>query len=130
MESATDVALILWNADVIEWVSLVLQQEHLTCCGIEPCGGEPHLARWIASQNPRVVMLDLAPPYKESTRMFRRLLDSSPDRLFVLTCADPCLAVKAGPWICAHPTLQKPYGPETLRLILGSMFSRLQIKCQ
>ncbi|HEY2384232.1 MAG TPA: hypothetical protein VGK48_23915 [Terriglobia bacterium] len=124
-----DVALILWNADVIEWVSLVLQQERLTCCGIEPSGGEPHLEQWIASRNPRLVMLDLAPPYEESTKVFRRLLGSSPDRLFVLTCADPSLAIKAGPWVCEYLTLQKPYDPETIRLTLASMLSHLQLKC-
>lgn len=125
-----DVALILWNADVIDWVSLVLQQDRLTCCGIEPRGGAPHLERWIASHYPRLVMLDLAPPYVESTRIFRRLLDSFPDLLFVLTCADPYFAIKAGPWVCDYPTLQKPYDPEMLRLMLGSMLSHLQIKCE
>ncbi len=31
------------------------------------------------------------------------------DRSFVMTCADPMLAVKATPWLSGHNIFQKPY---------------------
>jgi hypothetical protein len=118
-----DVALILWNADVIQWVSYVLLQQDFKCCGIEPSGGVDRIEELIATTGPRLVMLDLAPPYTKSTNDFLHLLERFPRQLFVITCADPLFAIQAAPWLCSQLMLQKPYGPETIRKIVVPLLS-------
>jgi len=113
-----DVALILWNSDVIQWVSYVLLQQDFTCCGIEPSDGVGRIEELIASSGPRLVMLDLAPPYEKSTKDFLYLLERFPRQKFVITCADPLFAIQAAPWLCSQLMLQKPYGPEVIRKIV------------
>ena len=120
-----DIALILWNPDVIEWVSIVLRQENLKCCGMEPSAGPQKIEELITACGSRVVMLDLAPPYEQSADILLRLLERFPGRLFVLSCADPMLAMKAAPWLSAHVLLQKPYELEVIRKVLVSMVSRI-----
>src|SRR5215510_315080 len=80
-----DVALILWNSDVIEWVSYVLLQQDFRCCGIEPSDGVNRIEDLIAATRPRLVMLDLAPPYEKSTNDFLHLLERFPRQKFVIT---------------------------------------------
>ena len=38
-----------------------------------------------------------------------RLMAQFADRTFVMTCADPAIALKAAPWLSSHPLFQKPY---------------------
>jgi hypothetical protein len=109
-----DVALILWNPDVIEWVSFVLTQLNFKSCGIEPSAGVQNIEQLIGSRGPRVVVYDLDPPYQKSAGVFLNLLDQFPDRAFLATCADPVLAVKAAPWLVCHVVLQKPYTPDLI----------------
>ena len=124
MSAQTDVALILWNPDVIQWVSFILLQQNLKCCGIEPSAGPQKMEEMIASHRPSVVVFDLAPPYKHSAAVFLRLLDRFPDRAFVTTCADPIVARKAAPWLSCHLTLQKPYEADVIEKIVVSKVSR------
>src|SRR5262245_3839292 len=109
-----DVALIVWNSDVIEWVSFVLTQQNFKCCGVEPSAGVQSIEQLIVSRGPRVVVYDLDPPYKRSADFFLKLIDQFPDRAFLATCADPVLAVKAAPWLVCHVMLQKPYAPDLI----------------
>jgi DNA-binding NarL/FixJ family response regulator len=125
MNTHADVALILWNPDVIEWVSLILRQENLRSCGMEPSDKLQDMEGLIASCSPSVVVLDLSPPYADSAQIFLRLLERFPDRSFVLTCADPILAVRAARWLSCHLMLQKPYEPDVICKIIVSLRSRV-----
>src|SRR5262247_2095397 len=124
MSAQTDVALILWNPDVIQWVSFILLQQNLKCCGIEPSAGPQKMEEMIASHRPSVVVFDLAPPYKHSAAVFLRLLDRFPDRAFVTTCADPIFARKVAPWLSCHLTRQKPYEAEVIEKAVVSRVGR------
>src|SRR5215467_1776404 len=119
-----DVALILWNPDVIQWVSYVLLQQNLRCCGMEPSVGAEKMEEMIASRHPSVVLLDLAPPYQHSAAIFLRILDRFPDRTFVITYADPIFARKVAPWLSCHLTLQKPYEADVIEKIVVSRVRR------
>jgi hypothetical protein len=121
MNTQIDVALILWNPDVIQWVSLVLLDKNLKCYGIEPSDGVQKMEELIASRGPSLVIFDLDPPYQRSAAVFLRLLDRFPDRSFVITCADPSLAINVAPWLSCHLTLQKPYEPQVIGRIVTSM---------
>ena len=124
MSVQIDVALILWNRDVIQWVSFLLLLQNLQCCGMEPSDGPQKMEELIASRGPSVVVFDLAPPYQHSAAVFLRLLDRFPDRAFVITCADPIFARKVAPWLSCHLTLQKPYEPDLIEKIVVSKVSR------
>jgi hypothetical protein len=107
MNTRIDAALILWNPDVIELVSLFLRRRNVRVCGIEP--KDASQVRLLVSLNPSVVVFDLDPPYKRSTTLVQELFTRFPGRSFVFTCADPLLAVTAAPWLSSYPVLQKPY---------------------
>jgi hypothetical protein len=124
MNTNTDVALILWNPDVIELVSLTLLSCNLTSSGLEPSANLDDLERFILSCAPTAVVLDLEPPYHRSARAAEFLLNRFPDRSFVLTCADPNLAQKTAPWLSIHPMFQKPYPMDALADKLLSMVKR------
>ena len=124
MSAQIDVALILWNRDVIQWVSFLLLQQNLQCCGMEPSDGPQKMEELIASRGPSVVVFDLAFLYQHSAAVFLRLLDRFPDRAFVITCADPIFARKAAPWLSCHLTLQKPYEPDLIQKIVMSKVTR------
>ena len=124
MSAQIDVALILWNTDVIQWVSFILLQQNLQCCGIEPSDGAQKMEELIASRSPSVVVFDLAPPYQDSAAVFLRLLDRFPDRAFVITCADPVFARRVAPWLSCHLTLQKPYEAEVIEKVVVSRVGR------
>jgi hypothetical protein len=114
MNTHIDVALFLWNPDVIQLVSLVLLQRNLKACGAEPSEGVDAIKDLIVSRGPRVVVFDLAPPYERSSRDVLNLLDRFPDRSFVITCADKALALRKAPWLSDYPVFQKPYEMEDI----------------
>jgi hypothetical protein len=109
MNTHVDVALIVWNQDVIELVSFMLVQRNLKSCGIEPSAGIKRIDALIASSSPSVIVFDLDPPYERSSAVVLRLLDRFPDRSFVITCADSHLVFRKVPWMSAYPVFQKPY---------------------
>lgn len=114
MENPIDVALILWNADVIQLVSYVLLSRNLKCDGIEPSCGVKKIEELIASRRPRVVIFDLAPPYENSAAVFFRVNHGFPEPGFVITCADPILAIQSAPRLTSYLMLQKPYEPDAI----------------
>jgi DNA-binding NtrC family response regulator len=124
MNNHTDVALILFNSDVIDLMSFVLLDADLKSCGFEPSEGADRVEEFISSQRPGLVIFDLDPPYTKSTTVLKRLLNRFPDLPFVITCADPMLAITAAPWLCCHHMFQKPYEPGEIRDVVGSMLSR------
>src|SRR5439155_3233983 len=71
MNTRIDVALILWNPDVIQLVSFVLLHRNLRSRGVEPSRGAEEIQDLIASCGPTVVVFDLKPPYDESNRTTR-----------------------------------------------------------
>jgi len=109
MNTSIDVALILWNSDVIDLMSFVLLDRHLTSSGIEPSAGVKAMENLIVSYSPSVVVFDLNPPYDRSAAIVLHLMSCFPDRCFVITCADRKLAVKMAPWLRSHRIFQKPY---------------------
>ena len=109
MNKSIDVALILWNQDVIDLVAWVLLHRNLRSGGVEPSAGDEKIESLIRSLSPTVVVFDLGPPYVRSTQALRRLLNRFPDRLFVMTCADKTMALKTAPWLSHHALLEKPY---------------------
>jgi DNA-binding response OmpR family regulator len=109
MNRRVDVALILWNPDVIELVSFALLQRHMKSSGIEPSAGVERMENFLRSTTPSVVILDLEPPYERSAELARRLLDRFRDCSFVITCADSALACSRVSWLARYPVFQKPY---------------------
>lgn len=109
MNTRIDVALILWNTDVIELLSFVLFRRNLTSLGLEPSEAAERIEDLILSCGPSVAVYDLDPPYDRSAAAARQLSRRFPDVSFVMTCADPALALKNAPWLCEHPVFQKPY---------------------
>jgi len=109
MTTPVDVALVLWNQDVIDLISFALARRKLTCCGFELSEGPDGIEDHIVCSAPVVVVFDLHPPYEQSAQVALQLLDRFPDRAFVITCADSALALKKVPWLSAHPVFQKPY---------------------
>jgi DNA-binding NtrC family response regulator len=124
MNNHTDVALILFNSDVIDLMSFVLLGADLRSCGFEPSEGAERVEEFISSHRPGLVIFDLDPPYRKSTVVLKGLLNRFPDLPFVITCADPMLAIKAAPWLSCHPVFQKPYEPDEIRDVVGSILSR------
>jgi DNA-binding NarL/FixJ family response regulator len=124
MNTRIDAALILWNRDVIELFSMVLQQRNLKSCGVEPSAGHQRIEDFIVSCDPSVVVFDLDPPYDRSAAIALQLLDRFPDRSFVITCADSVRAVKAAPWLCCHPIFQKPYEMDEIANTVRAMVRR------
>jgi DNA-binding NarL/FixJ family response regulator len=123
--TTTNIALILWNTDVIDLMSLVLLQWKLTSRGVEPSQGEEAIEQWIASYNPKVVVFDLDPPYARSGAVVSNLIRRFPEQSFVLTCADPILALVKAPALFAHPIFQKPYEPDELAKTVASLVPRV-----
>jgi DNA-binding NtrC family response regulator len=124
MNNHTDVALILFNSDVIDLMSFVLLDADLKSSGFEPSEGEDKIEEFISSHRPGLVIFDLDPPYRQSTVVLKRLLNRFPDLPFVMTCADPKLAITAAPWLSCHHVFRKPYEPDEIRDVVGSMLSR------
>src|SRR5262245_44236795 len=114
MSTSIDVALILWNPDVIELVSLILRSRNLKSTGLEPAEGIDKIEQLIVSRGPRVVVYDLDPPYDRSAAVALQLMARFSDCSFVMTCADRALAVKAAPWLRLYPVFQKPYEPDQI----------------
>jgi DNA-binding NtrC family response regulator len=127
MSTRIDVALILWNPDVIQLVSLVLRHQNLRSRGVEPSQGADEIQDLIVSGSPSVVVFDLKPPYYESAAFVLSLAGRFPDPSFVITCADPVLALKAAPWLCCYPILQKPYEPDEICEAVRSMVRRRRV---
>jgi DNA-binding NtrC family response regulator len=119
-----NIALILWNTDVIELMSFVLCQRRLTSRGVEPSQGEERIQELIASCNPSVIVFDLEPPYARSAAVVQHLITRFPDRAFILTCADPVLALMSAPRLLGYPIFQKPYEPDDMVQAVASMMKR------
>jgi hypothetical protein len=120
MESI-NVALILWNADVIDLMSVVLSEWKLRSRGVEPSQGARRIEQLIASTDPSVVVFDLEPPYAQSAAVVLKLIARFPGKSFVLTCADPILALIKAPALLGRPFFQKPYEPDALAKTVASM---------
>lgn len=123
MNTHADVALIVWNADVIELLSFVLRNHDLDCVGLEPSQGVDTIERLIATVSPPVVVVDLDPPYKRSAVVAQRLLYRFHNSSFVITCADPVLAVRSAPFLERYPLFQKPYDLNEIASTIQSLAS-------
>ena len=120
MSIRSEVALVLWNEDLIQLLSMVLLRRDLISSGIEPSQGVEAIEGLIESCNATVVVFDLDPPYGRSAASLLRLLDRFHERSFVVTCADPVLALKSAPWLCGYPIFQKPYELDDLVTTISS----------
>ena len=121
MNTHVDVALILWNRDVIELISLILHGRNLTSCGVEPSVGKQVIEDLIVARSPSVVVFDLDPPYARSAGVALRLLDRFPDCPFLITCADTRLALKNAAWLSDFVMFQKPYEVDEVADVVRSM---------
>jgi hypothetical protein len=121
MNAGTDVALILWNSDVIDLMSFVLLRRNVRSCGIEPSEGTEKIVDFIESCGPAVIVFDLDPPYSRSAAEALYLLDRFPSHSFVITCADRCLAVSSASWLSDHPVFEKPYSLDDMAETVHSM---------
>jgi hypothetical protein len=108
MDTHFDVALILWNPDVIQLLSMVLRLRHLSSSGVEPYDRE-NVQKLIESGKPSVVVFDLDPPYQRSAAVLSDLMTRFSGCSFIMTCADPPLALKFVPWLSTYRVFQKPY---------------------
>jgi hypothetical protein len=124
MNATTDVALILWNPDVIDLVSFVLLRRNVRSCGIEPSEGTERISDFIRSCSPAVVVFDLDPPYARSAADALYLLHRFPDHQFVMTCADRTLALSSASWLSCHPLFEKPYQLDDIAHTVHSMVIR------
>jgi DNA-binding NarL/FixJ family response regulator len=117
----TDAALILWNKDVIQLMSFVLEKRDLKSKGLEPSEGSQAIEALIAYSDPACVVFDLKPPYQDSAAVALHLLERFPGCGFVITCANPELALRAAPWLSFHPIFQKPYEVDEIGDAVRSM---------
>jgi len=124
MNTTTDVALILWNTDVIDVVSFVLLRRNLRSRGLEPSEGRERIEDLILSCSPSVVIFDLDPPYDRSAAIVSDLLDRFRDCSFVMTCADSNLALKKAPWLSRYALFQKPYEIDEMANTVRSLVRR------
>jgi DNA-binding NtrC family response regulator len=124
MNTHIDVALFLWNPDVIELMSVALRERNLKSRGVEPSEGEDKIEDLILSWDPNVVVFDLDPPYDRSAAIARHLHERFPDCSFVITCADSARALKKAPWLSRYRLFEKPYGMEDLANSVRSMVRR------
>jgi hypothetical protein len=124
MNISIDVALIVWNTDVIDLLSMILDDRQLRSSGIEPSRGERVIEEFIATRSPSVVIFDLHPPYDQSAAVALGLMDQFADRSFVITCADRKGALKAAPWLRFYPLFQKPYAPDEIADTVRSLVKR------
>ena len=120
MDTHIDVALILWNPDVIHLMSTVLWHRQVSSSGVEPSEREKVKAL-IESGKPSVVVFDLDPPYQRSAAVLSDLMARYSGSSFILTCADPALAVKFVPWLSSYQVFQKPYGIDELGNAIGAV---------
>jgi hypothetical protein len=120
MDTHIDVALILWNPDVIHLMSIVLWHRQVSSSGVEPSEREKVKAL-IESGKPSVVVFDLDPPYQRSAAVLSDLMARYSGSSFILTCADPALAVKFVPWLSSYQVFQKPYGIDELGSAIGAV---------
>jgi hypothetical protein len=88
---------------------------------MEPSEDIDSIISLIVSRRPRVILFDLAPPYKRSASVFFNLRDRFRDRSFILTCADPILAIKNAPRLSGYPVFQKPYEIDEVAKVAQSM---------
>ena len=124
MNTTTDVALILWNTDVIDVVSFVLLRRNLRSRGLEPSEGRERIEDLILSCSPSVIIFDLDPPYDRSAAIVSDLLDRFRDCSFVMTCADSNLALKKAPWLSRYALFQKPYEIDEMANTVRSLVRR------
>jgi len=129
MKASIDVALILWNPDVIQLMCYALFCRNVVSKGVEPSEGAERIAEWIVSCDPTVVVFDLDPPYSRSAAVVLHLIHRFPNRSFVMTCADRVLALKSAPWLCTYPLFQKPYETDQVAESVLSSMSRASSTC-
>jgi len=121
MNTPIDVALFLWNTDVIHLMSWMLQHRNMKSCGVEPSEGADRIKDLIVSCSPSVVIYDVCPPYEVSTLTAMDLQDRFPEISFVITCADSALAMKKAPWLYGRTVFQKPYEMDVMANTVQSM---------
>jgi hypothetical protein len=121
MNTHRDVALFLWNSDIIEMMSWLLLDRHVDSDGVEPSEGYDAIAELILHWTPKVVVFDLMPPYQASSEELARLVKRFPNASFVITCADSTLAQKRASWLSAFPVFEKPYDPFALAHVIHDM---------
>jgi hypothetical protein len=114
MSTQRDVALFLWNEDIIHMMSWLLLDRNVESDGVEPSEGEDAIESRIACWNPKIVVFDLIPPYQDSAAVLARLIDRFPEMRFIVTCADTTLALRKAPWLSRLRLFQKPYDPYAL----------------
>ena len=119
MDTQIDVALILWNPDVIQLMSMVLWHRQLSSSGVEPSDREK-VQNLIESGKPSVVVFDLDPPYQRSASVLSDLMARYAGCSFIMTCADPALAVKFVPWLSDYRIFQKPYPIDELGNVIDA----------
>lgn len=124
MNTTTDVALILWNTDVIDVLSFALLRRDLKSRGLEPSEGRERIEDLILSCSPSVVIFDLDPPYDRSAAIALGLLNRFRECFFVMTCADSNLALKKAPWLSRYALFQKPYEIDEIVNTVRSMVRR------
>ncbi len=125
MRTLADVALIVWNPDVIQLLAFVLRKHDLECIGTEPSQGVEAIEPLIRAAAPSVVVFDLAPPYTRSATVVQHLMERFSNYSFVMTCADPILALKSAPFLARYPVFQKPYELNEIASTIESMTRRL-----
>jgi hypothetical protein len=111
MNTQLDVALFLWNQDIIQMMSWLLLDRNVESDGVEPAEGEDAIENLIACWSPKIVVFDMIPPYQSSAAVLARLLNRFPELSFIVTCADSTLALRKAPWLSRLRLFQKPYDP-------------------
>lgn len=120
MYPGTDVALVLWNVDVIDLVASLLRERRLSVVGLEPREETERIQEVLTARGPRVVVFDLAPPYRRSGQVAADLLRSFKSSKFIFTCADPKVAFMMEPWLSCYQVFQKPYDVMDLTDVIAS----------
>ena len=84
------VAIINSNEDIVEAIRLILGDAGFVTVGahlVDFKKGRQDLVAFLQEHNPKVIVVDIAPPYEENWNFFQLMKDSqaAKDRHFVLT---------------------------------------------
>ena len=84
------VAIINSNEDIVEAIRLILGDAGFVTVGahlVDFKKGRQDLVAFLQEHNPKVIVVDIAPPYEENWNFFQLMKDSqaAKDRQFVLT---------------------------------------------
>jgi len=123
------VAVINTNEDVIDMLSTALAQEGIDSIAghvIDFKRGRADFEEFVERNKPKVLIYDLAPPYRENWEFFQELVHSEvgKNRHFVLTTANKKLLTEAaGKDVEAYEISEKPYN---LSLIVQAVQRQLK----